>query len=76
MPRQGRWDEMAEQIPDELIDLFATVVDYEALPDAIEKRYGGYADSVLLQISAEDDVDRLADCVAKIQRIPSPYRPT
>ena len=74
LPREGRWDEMADQIPDELIDLFATVEGYEALPEAIEKRYGGYADSVLLQISGEDDVDRLAECVASIQRIPSPYR--
>lgn len=74
LPRQGRWDEMAEQIPEELIDLFATVVEYEALPAAIEERYGGYADSVLLQISADDDVERLTACVAAIQRIPSPIR--
>jgi probable F420-dependent oxidoreductase len=73
LPRENRWDEMAEQIPDELIDLFATVKVYEDLPEAIEQRYGGYADSVLLQISADDDVGRLAECVAAIQRIPSPY---
>ena len=74
LPREGRWNEMAEQIPDELIDLFATVTEYEALPEAIEKRYGGYADSVMLQISADDDVDRLAECVAGIQRIPSAFQ--
>ena len=72
LPRENRWDEMAEQIPDDKIDLFATVETYEALPDAIAKRYGGYADSVLLQISADDDEDRLAASVAAIQRIPSP----
>ncbi len=72
LPRQGRWSEMAEQIPDELIDLFATVTDYEDLPDAIERRYGGLADSVLLQISAEDELDRLAKCVSRIQSIPTP----
>ena len=44
----------------------------KALPDAIAKRYGGCADSVLLQISADDDVDRLAECVAEIQKIPAP----
>lgn len=73
LPRENRWDEMAEQIPEELVGLFASVEPYESLPEAIEKRYGGYADSVLLQISSEDDIDRLADCVAAIQKIPSAY---
>ncbi len=73
LPRAGRWSEMAEQIPEELIDLFATVVDYEALPEAIAKRYGGSADTVLLQIGAEEDEARLAKCVEAIQRIPSPF---
>ncbi len=74
LPREGRWEEMKTVIPEELIDLFATVTDYEALPGAVEKRYGGYADSVLLQISADEDVDRLSACVQAIQRIPMPFR--
>ena len=73
LPREGRWSEMAEQIPEDLIDLFATVVDYEALPEAIAKRYGGSADTVLLQIGLDEDIERLARCVAEIQRIPAPF---
>ena len=73
LPRENRWSEMAEQIPEDKIDLFATLAEYEALPAAIEKRYGGYADTVLLQISGEEDIDRLSACVAAIQRIPSPF---
>jgi probable F420-dependent oxidoreductase len=73
LPRQNRWSEMAEQIPEDKIDLFATLAEYEALPAAIEKRYGGYADTVLLQISGEEDIDRLSACVAAIQRTPSPF---
>ncbi len=73
LPREGRWSEMAEQIPEDLIDMFATLADYEALPAAIEKRYGGCADTVLLQISVDEDWDRLAACVAAIQKIPSPF---
>ena len=74
LPRENCWSEMAEQIPEELIDLFATVVEYEALPEAIEKRYGGSADGVLLQIGPNEDVERLARCVAAIQRIPCPFQ--
>ena len=73
LPRQNRWSEMAEQIPEEMIDLFATLAEYETLPAAIEKRYGGCADTVLLQIRPDEDIDRLAACVAAIQRIPSPF---
>jgi probable F420-dependent oxidoreductase len=73
LPREGRWSEMAEQIPEEIIDLFATLGEYEALPEAVAKRYGGYADTVLLQIGPNEDVERLAACVAGIQRIPSPF---
>lgn len=74
LPRENRWSEMAEQIPEELIDLFATVVDYEALPEAIAKRYGGSADTVLLQIGPDEDAERLARCVAAIQAIPAPFQ--
>jgi probable F420-dependent oxidoreductase len=74
LPREKRWGEMAEQIPEELIDLFATVTGYEELPEAIARRYGGSADTVLLQIGLEEDEARLARCVAEIQKIPSPFQ--
>ncbi len=74
LPRENRWEEMKTIIPEDLIDLFATVTDYEALPKAIEQRYGGLADTVLLQISADEDEDRLASCVRNIQKIPSPFK--
>ena len=35
-PRENRWSEMAAQIPEDKIDLFATVADYASLPAAIE----------------------------------------
>ena len=65
---------MAEQIPEDKIDLFATVADYASLPRAIEARYGGYADTVMLQISADEDFEALAECVRAIQKIPSPFK--
>ncbi|MEZ5856623.1 MAG: TIGR03617 family F420-dependent LLM class oxidoreductase [Hyphomicrobiaceae bacterium] len=73
LPRENRWSELAEQIPEELIDLFATVTGYEELPEAIAKRYGGSADTVLLQIGPDEDIDRLSKCVAQIQKIPAPF---
>ena len=73
-PRQNRWDEMAALIPDDVIDLFAVVADYANLPRAIEARYGGLADTVSLQFSADDDADELGEMVRAIQRIPTPFQ--
>lgn len=73
-PRENRWSEMAAQIPEDKIDLFATVADYATLPRAIEARYGGYADSIMLQISANEDIEALGECVRAIQNIPSPFK--
>ncbi len=73
-PRQNRWDEMAALIPDDVIELFAVVADYANLPRAIEARYGGLADTVSLQFSADDDADELGEMVRAIQRIPTPFQ--
>lgn len=72
-PREGRWSEMAALIPDDILELFATVTGYEELPAAIAKRYGGYADTVLLQIGPDEDLARLKACVREIQKIPCPF---
>ena len=44
-----------------------------ALPRAMGRRSGAQADRVLLQISGDEDIDRLAQAVARIKQIPSPY---
>jgi probable F420-dependent oxidoreductase len=74
LPREQRWEEMKTVVPEEYIDMFATLATYEDLAAAIEKRYGGYADTVLLQIGADEDEARLAAAVRGIQAIPSPYK--
>lgn len=72
-PRQNRWSEMAAQIPDDVIGLFAVVGTYDAIGKAIEERYGGLADTITLPISLTDDPDRLAEVVRAIHRIPTPF---
>ena len=73
-PRENRWDEMAAQIPDDMIDLFAVVADYANLPSALEKRYGGLVDTISLQFAPDDDPDQLGEMVRAIQRIPNPFQ--
>ncbi|WP_108661343.1 TIGR03617 family F420-dependent LLM class oxidoreductase [Acuticoccus kandeliae] len=78
-PRENRWDEMAAQIPEDLIDLFAVVADYNELPAKLEERYGGLADTVSFQFADDDDPDELKDLTDRIHAIPcqfESYAPT
>jgi probable F420-dependent oxidoreductase len=72
-PRQNRWSEMAAQIPDDVVDLFANVGTYDTIAKAVEKRYGGLVDTIMLPISVGDDPDRLAGVVDAIHGIPMPF---
>lgn len=73
-PREGRWNEMAAQISDELIDLFGVVATYADLPKAIEKRYGGLADTLYpLQLEQDFDPEPLQEMIEAIHRIPCAF---
>ena len=46
MSRQGQWNDMAQQVPDDVLDLFVARAPYEGLAEAVEQRYGGIVDAV------------------------------
>lgn len=48
MSKQGRWDEMADLITDEILDAFAVVGEPEAAARAIKERYGALIDRTSL----------------------------
>jgi len=73
-PREGRWDEMAAQIPEEVIGLFAVVGTYDTIAKEIEQRYGGCADTIPFPMPPDSDPDKLGPVVEAIQRIPSPFQ--
>lgn len=72
-PREGRWNEMAAQISDDVIDLFAVVGTYDTIAGEIEKRYGGCADTIPFQVSPEVEPGALREVVQDVRRIPSPF---
>jgi len=72
-PREGRWSEMAAQIPDEVISLFAVVGTYDTIASDIEARYGGCADTIAFPMSLEAEPRALREVVEAIQRIPSAF---
>ncbi len=72
-PRAGRWSEMAALIPDDVLELFATVGTYDELPAKLEARYGGLADTILLPAKPGFDIDRVGKAIEAIHRIPCAF---
>jgi alkanesulfonate monooxygenase SsuD/methylene tetrahydromethanopterin reductase-like flavin-dependent oxidoreductase (luciferase family) len=69
----GKWDQLAAQVPDDVVRLFAAVGTYDELPKAVEERFGGVVDVMRFDMADDIDPDRHADLVAKIKAIPSKF---
>jgi probable F420-dependent oxidoreductase len=67
MTRAGQWNEMAKEVSDDVVHLFAAVGRHDQIAKAIEARFGGLVDAV----SASD---LPSDLIQDIQRIPTRYR--
>ena len=46
LSKEGRWDDMANVIDDEMLDAFAIVAEPDELPDRIRERFGGLLDRI------------------------------
>ena len=44
MVRQGKWDELAKEVPDDVAHLFCAVGRHDEIVGAIERRFGGLVD--------------------------------
>jgi len=69
--RQGKWGEMAQEVPDDVAHLFAAVGRYDQLVDAIAARFGGLADTLTLRADGVGGMP--PDLVQDIRRIPHRY---
>jgi probable F420-dependent oxidoreductase len=70
--RQGKWGELAKEVPDEVAILFAAVGRHDEIVGAIGRRFGGLVDSLTLRGDGVGEVP--PDLVQDIRRIPHQYR--
>ncbi|HEX5452814.1 MAG TPA: TIGR03617 family F420-dependent LLM class oxidoreductase [Stellaceae bacterium] len=70
--RQGKWGELAKEVPDEVAILFAAVGRHDEIVGAIERRFGGLVDSLTLRGDGVGEVP--PDLVQDIRRVPHQYR--
>ena len=72
MVRQGKWNELAKEVPDDVAHLFAAVGRHDQIVKAIEERYGGLVDAMTLGREGTGPVP--PDLAQDIRRIPHLYR--
>lgn len=71
---QQRWDEMAKEVPDDVVDLFCAHGTWDTIAGEIENRFGGMADIVTLQSELGDDTPMLdPGLIQDIQKIPTTF---
>jgi len=71
LSKSGRWEELAPRIPDNVLEKWVLVANYDERVGAVKSRYGGLIDRIELSIPVETDADReqLKDIVAAIQAL-------
>ncbi len=73
MSVEGRWQEMAAEISDETLRIFAACGTYDAICSEIEQRFGGVADTIEIYTSPATDLEPLREVVADVHRIPHAF---
>ena len=71
---QGKWGEMADEVSDDVVELFAAVGTYPNIAGAIEKRLAGFADVVWMDFPKATPDELKRELIQDIQRIPSPFQ--
>jgi probable F420-dependent oxidoreductase len=71
--RNGDWDKLAAQIPDDVLDLFAAVGTFDELPEKIAARFGGIADTIGVEFPVHSNAEAVSALIKKLRGIPSRF---
>jgi probable F420-dependent oxidoreductase len=70
----GRWGEMATEVPDEVVRIFAACGTYGEIAKAIDARFGGLADSIELDFPAGTPAGLQRELLDDIRRTPHSFQ--
>jgi Luciferase-like monooxygenase len=70
----GRWDEMAAEVSDDVVRVFAACGTYDEIAPAIEARFGGLADAIEINFPAGTPAGPQHELLADIRRIPHAFQ--
>ena len=73
MTKEGAWDRIAAEIDDDTVRLFAAVGRHDELAGAVERRFGGAADSIYASLSMDMRPALPPGLIQDIQRLPGAF---
>ena len=71
---QGRWSEMAAEVSDDVVRIFAACGTYGEIPQAIVARFGGLADAIEVNFPAGTPAGLQRELLSDIRRIPHAFK--
>jgi alkanesulfonate monooxygenase SsuD/methylene tetrahydromethanopterin reductase-like flavin-dependent oxidoreductase (luciferase family) len=74
MTKEGKWDKIAAEIPDDLLHLCCAVGRHDKIAGVIGTRFGGISDTLFASISTDVPSDFPPDLIQDIQKIPSVFK--
>jgi alkanesulfonate monooxygenase SsuD/methylene tetrahydromethanopterin reductase-like flavin-dependent oxidoreductase (luciferase family) len=74
MTKDGKWDQIAAEIPDDLLHEFAAIARFDQLAGAVDKRFGGAADAIYASTSQDIRPSIPADVLQDIARVPTAFQ--
>lgn len=76
LAREGRWDRMAAEVPEDVVRLFAAAGTHRTIAAEVAARFGGVADALCVSASSELRPELPPDLIQDLRRIPgAPGRP-
>lgn len=73
MARDGQWEAMTAEVPDEVVRLFCAVGRHDQIVAAIEERFGGLCDVVGSSASTDMPGEMTPDLIQDVKKIPCPF---
>ena len=75
MSKQGKWEELAGRVPDDVVHLFTAVGTHREIAQRIEARFRGLADAISLRAdSPVSGAEIPPDVLQDIKRVPTPFQ--
>src|SRR5436190_5908675 len=74
MTRAGQWNDMAKEVSDDVVHLFAAVGRHDQIAKAIADRFGGLVDSIGASANSAKPSDMPTDLLQDLAKIPTVYR--
>ena len=70
MSTQGRWNEMAAEVTNDVVRIFAACGTYDEIVGAVEARFGGLADAIEVNFPAGTPAGLQRELLTEIRQIP------